>query len=383
MSLREKIGQLFILAAVADESRHKDFMVTAPYNITTDYIKHIITTYRPGGIIFLGKGTTKHIVDATNMYQTLSTSPLLIALDAEWGLSMRLQDAVVFPRNTIVGEINDVDLTYQMAQEIGRQLTLIGVHCNLAPVVDVNNNPLNPIIATRSFGDNPELVAQHSIAYMRGLHDAGILSCAKHFPGHGDTTTDSHHDLPVIEHTRSRLDTIELYPFKELIKAGTPAIMTAHLCVPALEPTRIPTSLSHTVVTDVLKNELGFTGLVITDGLGMKGVTQQYAPGDIELQAFLAGSDMLLCPVDMPKAVALIEQAIINDTVSEQELDARVIKILKAKQWAFSQHPASLHPVYDYEQLHTAHAYDLQKKLTLKADAITAGQFQEFTPTQK
>jgi beta-glucosidase-like glycosyl hydrolase len=276
---------------------------------------------------------------------------------------MRLKNTVSFPRNAILGAQKDYDLVYEMSQEIGRQLASIGVHMNLAPVVDVNSNPRNPVIGSRSFGDNPHDVALNGIAFARGLHDAGILSCAKHFPGHGDTTTDSHVTLPVVNHPRERLDSIELAPFIELINHQIPAIMTAHLAVPALEPDITkPASLSRAVVTDLLKNELQFTGLVITDGLGMRGASDAYKPGELELQALLAGNDILLCPLDVPKAALLIEQAITDGHFAEQELNHRVEKILRAKAWAFNHHPESVNPVYDYKQLHTPHAYALQKR---------------------
>jgi len=367
MTLQEKIGQLFIVAAVSDEDQKNiyDFMQRSPYTMDKAYVSRLITDYHVGGVIFLGNGSTpEKQIEVTGAFQKLSKTPLMIALDAEWGLSMRLKEVMVFPRNNVLGNLHDFELVYLMGKEVGRELALIGVHMNLAPVIDVNNNPDNPIIGTRSFGDDPDLVAQNGIAYMRGLTDAGILSCAKHFPGHGDTKSDSHLILPVISHDRDRLNQIELYPFVQLIKNGVPAIMTAHLAVPALElDVRIPTSFSYNCVINLLKNELQFSGLVITDGLGMAGAVMHCPLAELELRALLAGNDILLCPLDVPNAVERIEQAIYDGVFSEQELDKRVFKILCAKAWAFSNHPESLNPVYDYDQLHTPEACALQSRL--------------------
>lgn len=365
LSLKEKIGQLFIVAATSNPDYANEAPTPKfPYNVKTEYIKMLIQNHHIGGIIFFRPSTPEKQVAATNEFQKLSNIPLFIALDAEWGLSMRLQETIKFPRNGAFEKVENTDLIYQLGKEIGRQLTLIGVHMNLAPVVDINNNPQNPVIGDRSFGDNPQLVTQKSIAYMQGLLDSGIIACAKHFPGHGDTTVDSHEDLPVINHTRDHLDAIELYPFKQLIEKQVPAIMTAHLAVPALEPNlQVPTSLSYNTTTNFLKNELGFKGLVITDGLGMQGVSKYYEPGHIELNAFLAGNDILLCPLDVPKASMLIENAITQGIISEQELDSRVMKIMLAKAWAFAQNPLALNPVYDQQQLHTPAAYLLQKNI--------------------
>lgn len=257
----------------------------------------------------------------------------------------------------------------------------MGVHINFAPVADINTNPNNPVINHRSFGDNPENVSQKTAAFAQGLHDAGIIACAKHFPGHGDTDVDSHYDLPLIRHDIDRLHDIELTPFKHLIANHIPAIMTAHIAVPSLRScelrragpalekgTNIPASLSYNVVTGLLKKELGFTGLVVTDGLGMRGVTQQYEQGYVELNALLAGNDILLCPVDVPCAIDLIMHAIESKQFSEDELDARVLKILLAKEWVLKQNNKT-NMLYDHDSLHTQNAYNL--KQTLYDNAVT------------
>lgn len=234
---------------------------------------------------------------------------------------------------------------------------------NFAPVVDVNNNPENPVIHDRSFGDDPQRVARLAKLFAQGLQDSGIIACAKHFPGHGDTNVDSHLDLPAIKHDKERLNTVELVPFKKLIDAGIGAVMLAHLYVPAFDATpNQPSSMSYPIVTEKLKNNLGFKGLVITDGLGMQAITKHYKPGELELQAFLAGNDILLCPLDVPKAIALIEEEIKTGRVSEAELDSRVLKILKAKEWACEKQKA-YNTIDARSYLIRPEAYELQTKL--------------------
>ncbi len=360
LTLTEKIGQLFMVAAISDTTQNPGFLEHTPYTMDGAYVKHLITNYHIGGIIFLGLSTAEKQYTLTQEFQQLSTIPLLIGQDLEWGLQMRLRDAIQFPYALTLGAIQDSDLIYQLGKEIGRQCRAIGVHINFAPVADINTNPRNPVINHRSFGDNPANVSRKTTAFARGLHDAGIIACAKHFPGHGDTDVDSHYDLPIIRHNRERLHAIELTPFKQLIAHNIPAIMTAHIAVPAFEKkTNIPASLSYNIVTGMLKNELGFDGLIITDGLGMQGVTKNYEPGYVELTALLAGNDILLCPVDVPRAIQLILHAIESAQISEKELDTRVLKILSAKEWVLTQKNNTdlLH------DLHTQDAYDLKKSL--------------------
>lgn len=363
LTLEQKIGQLIVVAAVSDPAMNTEFMQESVYSMDADYVKKIITNYHVGGIIFLGMSEIGKQFSLTQEFQQLSTIPLLVCMDFEWGLTMRLGDAMNFPRNDVLGRlsVDQDDLVYQMGYEIGNQCKALGVHINLAPVVDVNNNAYNPVIKNRSFGADKELVAHKAILFMQGLHDAGIMACAKHFPGHGDTSVDSHYDLACIMHLRERLDDIELYPFKKMIDAGCMAIMTAHLEVPALEPIRnLPTSLSYAVVTALLKKELGFEGLIITDGLGMVGVTKYHQPGELELKALQAGNDLLLCPVDVPKAVAAIKKAINDGRFSQQELDERVLKVLKFKAWAKC---GSMPELLDKKKLFSESAQVLQQKL--------------------
>jgi beta-N-acetylhexosaminidase len=350
LTLQEKIGQLFIVAAASKSASEQpetlaSSMQDSPYTMGPDFVKELIEKYHIGGVIFLYKSDPETQMKLTSEFQKLSKIPLFIAQDCEWGLSMRLDldptKVVRYPRNMTLGALSDEKLIYQLGYEIGTQCAVLGIHINFAPVADVNNNPENPVIHDRSFGDNPKRVARLALLFTQGLHDAGILACAKHFPGHGDTNVDSHLALPKISHSRERLNTVELIPFKQLITSGIGALMNAHLFVPTFDATpNRPSSLSHTVVTEELKNNLGFKGLIFTDGLGMQAITKYFEPGHLELQAFLAGNDILLCPLNIPQAMILIEEAIKNGRISEAELNERVLKILKAKEWAFEKQNA-------------------------------------------
>ena len=334
LTLEQKIGQLFMVAAVADEEIAKNTMERKPYRLDKEYIEYLIHEYHVGGIIFLGRSDVAKQIERTRHFQGLSEIPLLVGQDLEPGRvgAARLPQECNFACNAILGESGSIEQTYQTAVQIGTLCQELGVHINFAPVADVNNNPDNPVINDRSFGDDPELVARHAIAFAQGLHDTDIIACAKHFPGHGDTNVDSHYDLPYIPHNKERLNNIELYPFKQLIAKAIPAIMMAHLAIPAFEDENIPSSLSKKIVTDLLRKKLGFNGIIITDGLDMGGVTQHYANGQAELQALLAGNDILLCPVDVPVAVAEIKQALAQGKITEEEIDAHVEKILHIKE---------------------------------------------------
>lgn len=368
LTLREKIGQLFMVAAISSPEQKEEALASSllkcPYRMDQEYIEYLIREYNVGGVIFLYKSTPEKQIDLTNRYQALSKTPLLIGQDCEWGLSMRLEGAIQFPRNVYLGAMKNKQLIYALGNEIGRQCKAIGVHINFAPVVDVNTNPKNPVIGSRSFGDDPVHVAQAGLLMMRGLQDAGVMACAKHFPGHGDTSVDSHFALPVVPHDRERLNSVELVPFRCLIDAGVGAVMSAHIAVPALEKEALrPSSLSYAVITQLLEKELHFQGLKITDGLGMQALTNHYAPGEIELQAFLAGNDILLCPLDVPKAVALIEHAIESGKFSIDELEKRVLKILKAKEWAGVQISKSTNKDRALQAIFSQRSYALQKML--------------------
>lgn len=338
LSLKEKIGQLFMVAAVADEEIAKDIITSKPYRMDKEYIEELICDYGIGGIIYLGKSDPEKQIMRTAHFQRLSTIPLLVGQDLEPGRigTSQLPDFFDFPSNKALGTIEDNDLIYQTGLVIGTLCKALGVHINFAPVVDVNNNPDNSIINDRSFGNNQELVVQKAIPFMYGSQDVGILACAKHFPGHGDTNVDSHLDLPFIGHDKERLYEIELYPFVKMINAGVACIMTAHLEIPAFEQQKnLPSSLSKNIVTDLLQKELGFKGLVITDSLHMYGVTKFFNPGEYELYALLAGNDILLCPFDVPLAIESIKKALEDGRLSQNQLDAHVLKILEAKEYVF------------------------------------------------
>lgn len=321
MTLDEKIGQLFMVAAYSKTAEPSDKIVS------------LIKNQQIGGLIFMQGGPGRQIA-LTNYYQSLSKIPLMIGIDGEWGLSMRLDSTMKFPWQMTLGAIQDNNLIYEMGKEIALQCRRVGVHVNFAPVVDVNNNKNNPVIGARSFGESKINVAQKGIAYMAGMQDQKILANAKHFPGHGDTDKDSHLALPVINHDRTRLDTLELYPFRELIKKGLGSMMIAHLQIPALDNTpNTPTTLSKKVVTDLLQKEMGFKGLIFTDALNMKGVADYYEPGVADYKALLAGNDVLLFSGDVARAVQEIKKGIQKGEITEAVIDEKCRKILKAKYW--------------------------------------------------
>jgi beta-glucosidase-like glycosyl hydrolase/CubicO group peptidase (beta-lactamase class C family) len=316
----QRLGQLFMVAAYSnrDETHYRE-------------IERLVREYHLGGLIFFQGGPGRQAV-LTNRYQKAAKVPLLIGMDLEWGLKMRLDSTIQFPRAQVLGAIAEDEYIYQMGKEIARQCRELGVHINFAPVVDVNSNPKNPVIGNRSFGEDKYNVARKGIAYMKGMQEHGVLASAKHFPGHGDTDSDSHYTLPVLKHSKARLDTLELYPFKELIREGVASIMVAHLAIPALESRpNTATTLSHNVVTKLLKEELGYKGLIITDALNMKGVSQFYKPGEVDLLALKAGNDILLFSENVPEAIRLIKDAFAKGDLNRDEIYQRVRKILAAK----------------------------------------------------
>jgi len=320
MSIDEKIGQLMMVAAYSSKDQAHE-----------NELKQLIRDHHIGGLIFF-KGEPVKQLRQTNTYQSLSKTPLLIAIDGEWGLNMRLKNTVKYPRQLMLGAIQDNSLIEEMGKQVAQQCKRMGIHINFAPVIDVNNNANNPVINDRSFGEDKYSVAAKGIAYMKGMQDNGILACGKHFPGHGDTDVDSHFDLPVIMHDRARLEEVEFYPFKELINNGLESMMIAHLSIPSLDPTPNQAStLSKPIVTDLLRNEMGFNGLIFTDALNMEGVTKYYKPGEVEVKAFLAGNDVLLFPTDVSTAVSVMKEAVSNGSIQAYELDNSVKRILKAK----------------------------------------------------
>ena len=320
LTQEEKIGQLFMVAAYSGGKNYNE-----------DQVTKLLTDHQVGGLIFMQGGPIRQAV-LTNRYQHLAQTPLLIAMDAEWGIGMRLDSLKNFPREMMLGATRDTELVYRIGSAIALQCKRLGVNIDFAPDVDVNNNAANPVINSRSFGEDKVWVSRLGIAFMRGLQKNGVIACAKHFPGHGNTSVDSHKDLPLVPRTLSQLDSIELYPFKQMIAAGVKSVMVAHLEVPALDTTpHVPTTLSKNAVTGLLKETLGFKGLIFTDALNMQGVTKYFPAGDADLRAFEAGNDVLLFPQDVPAAIGKIKNAIDSNIIPQAALETSVKKILAAK----------------------------------------------------
>ncbi len=316
----EKIGQLFMVAAYSGGK-----------NLNEEAVTKMINAHQIGGLIFMQGGPIRQAL-MTNRYQKIAQVPLLLSMDAEWGLGMRLDSVRNFPRQMMLGATRDTALVYRMGVAIASQCRRMGIHIDFAPDVDVNNNAANPVINSRSFGENKYWVAMLAKAFMRGLQKGGIIACAKHFPGHGDTNTDSHKDLPLIPKSLAQLDTLELYPFRQMIAAGVKSIMVAHLEVPSLDTAlHVPTSLSKNTVTGLLKDKLGYNGLIVTDGLAMQGVTKYFSGGEAELRAFAAGNDILLFSQDVAASITKIKHAIDTGDIPMVALEASVKKILAAK----------------------------------------------------
>ena len=320
MSLAEKVGQLYMIQVMSNQDQ-----------ATKNTVVKIIKDHHIGGIIYSNGGP---LIQAklNNELQSFSRLPLLIGMDAEWGLSMRLEGTYAFPWNMTLGAIKDNTLVEQTGRHIGEHCKRLGVHFNFAPVVDINTNPKNPIIGNRSFGEDRDNVTEKALAFMKGMQDAGVLANAKHFPGHGDTDQDSHKTLPTISFNEKRIDSVELYPYKKLITEGLSSVMVAHLNVPSLEAREgYPSSLSKHIVTDILKERLGFKGLIFTDALTMKGVADFSETGAIDLAAFKAGNDVMLMSEDVGKGVAKIIAAYNSGAITEARLAHSVKKILQAK----------------------------------------------------
>ncbi len=333
----ERIAQLLVVRA--NDPGGKYFSKVDKY----------IQQYNIGGITFFGGHPTAQVI-RTNHWQKLTKTPLLITIDAEWGLGMRLDSTVSFPYQMTLGAISDDELIFEMGREIARQCNRMGIQMNFAPVVDVNSNPANPVINMRSFGEDRQNVAKKGVAYMQGLQQEGVIAVAKHFPGHGDTGSDSHKTLPLIFHDHERLDSIELYPFKKMIANGVDGIMIAHLYIPALDDRKnLASTLSDKIVSDLLVKKLGYNGLIITDALDMKGVTKYYKPGNIEVKALQAGNELLILSADVPKAIKAIKKAIADGDLSGELIDKKCRKVLSYKYRAglYDLKPVNINGLYD------------------------------------
>ncbi|MFA8436400.1 MAG: glycoside hydrolase family 3 N-terminal domain-containing protein [Marinifilaceae bacterium] len=321
LSPDERIAQLFMVAAYSNQDKK-----------SADRIANLIERYKIGGLIFF-QGNPANQARLTNRYQAVSKVPLLVGMDAENGLAARLKQTIRFPRQMMLGAIQNDELIYRMGQEIGRECRRLGVHVNFAPVLDVNNNPRNPVINARSFGEDKINVTRKGYAYMLGMQKEYTLAVGKHFPGHGDTEIDSHHDLPILNHSRERLDSLEFFPFKNLVNYGIGGMMVSHLNVPALDSVQNVATLSAPTINGILKEEMGFKGLVFTDALNMQGVRKFYKPGEVDAKALLAGNDVLLFSEDVPTAIKEIKAAIERGEITQEEVDQRCLKVLKAKEW--------------------------------------------------
>ncbi|MEP7279092.1 MAG: glycoside hydrolase family 3 N-terminal domain-containing protein [Bacteroidota bacterium] len=325
LSPDQKIGQLMVVRLSSGNVAKTEVV------FHNKEVEEAIRQYNIGGIcLFQGGPVTQ--ADFLNYFQSIAQTPILICIDAENGVGMRMDSVDGLPRQMMLGAMSDPALIYQYGKLVGEQCKRAGIQVNYAPVVDINNNPDNPVINDRSFGEDKYKVSSFGVNYMRGLQDAGVMACAKHFPGHGDVSVDSHLDLPVINKTKEQLDTLEIYPFREMIKAGVGSMMVAHLFIPAIDNTpNRPTSISYNNVTTLLRNELGFKGLTFTDALEMKGVAKFFPDGEASAQSLIAGNDMLCLPGDIPGAIAKIKEAIAANKLSWEDIDTHVKKVLEAK----------------------------------------------------
>lgn len=367
----ERISQLIMIAAYSN----RDQMHIAE-------ISYLIQTFNPGGIIFFQGGPIRQ-ANMTNFFQMVAKTPLLIGIDGEWGLNMRLDSTFGFPRQMMLGAVTNNQLIYDMGWEIANQMKALGIHVNFAPVVDINSNPKNPVISNRSFGEYRENVTQKGISYMKGMQDNGLLAVAKHFPGHGDTQTDSHFSLPIINHTFQRLDTVELFPFRALIKNAVSGIMVAHLHIPSLDPRpNTASTLSENIIKNLLRKEMKFNGLIYTDALNMQGVSAFNKPGELEVKALQAGNDILLMPSDAGIAIQAIKKAIREGVLSQSQIDSSCRRVLLAKYKAglSNYKPVELDKLI--LAIQSKKATTIQRKLATSAITIVKNDF-SLLPLQK
>ncbi|MBS1730397.1 MAG: glycoside hydrolase family 3 [Bacteroidetes bacterium] len=320
----QRVAQLFVLRL---SEKKGDSII-----FHTEEVKRFIQQYNIGAVC-LFQGGPEQQASLINEFQAMAKTPILFCIDAETGVGMRMPDSIMkFPDQLTLGAIDDTSLIYKIGNAIGAQCKRMGIQVNYAPVVDINNNPANPVINVRSFGEDKKKVALYGVYMMKGMQDEGILACAKHFPGHGDVSVDSHKDLPVIEKSMAQLDSLELYPFKEMIKAGVGSVMVAHLSIPAIDTTtHLPTSLSFNNVTDLLRHQLGFKGITFTDALDMQGVAKYFPGAEGAVKSILAGNDMLCLPQDVPESIDGILAAMKKGQIDEKDLASRVKKVLAAK----------------------------------------------------
>jgi beta-N-acetylhexosaminidase len=362
LSKKHRVAQLLFVRAHTNKGRAYE-----------DSVGKVIEKQQIGGLVFFQGGPGRQ-AGLTNTYQKLAKVPLLIAMDGEWGLGMRLDSTISYPYQMTLSAIQDNNLIYKMGQQVAYDFKRIGAQINLGPDMDVNNNPDNPVINYRSFGDNMYNVARKGIAYFKGMQDAGLLTTAKHFPGHGDTNVDSHFDLPLLPYSRGRLDSLEEYPFREAINAGISGVMIAHMSIPALDSTtHLPSTLSRPIITGVLKDSLRFKGLVVSDAMEMKGVVKYFPNGEADVRAFIAGNDIIELSEDSKRAIKLIRKAVRQGKVSKDEFKARVKKVLAAKYWAGLNNYQEVPPANLSEDINGVAAKTLVQQLSDAAVTVLKG----------
>nr|WP_294791263.1 glycoside hydrolase family 3 N-terminal domain-containing protein [uncultured Mucilaginibacter sp.] len=356
LNKKQRIAQLFFVRAHTNRGKKYE-----------DSVAKVIHNQHVGGLVFFQGGPGRQ-ANLINRYQRESKVPLLIAQDGEWGIGMRLDSTLSYPYQMTLGAVQNEKLIYQMGQQIAYDFKRLGMHMNFAPVMDVNNNPDNPVINYRSFGDNKYNVARKGIAYLSGMQDAGLLTTTKHFPGHGDTNVDSHYDLPLLPFSRQRLDSLELYPFKQAIAAGVSGVMIAHMSIPSLDNTpNLPSTLSRKIVNDLLKDSLGFKGLVVCDAMEMQGVIKYFPHGEAELRAFMAGNDIIELSMDSKESIHKILKAMRHHQLPEQEFEAKVKKVLMAKYWAGLNKPQEVNTSNVVADLNRSATKDLIAQLSNEA----------------
>lgn len=370
LSNEERIAQLFIISAYSNKTQEHINEISA-----------MVKNYNVGGLIFFQGGPFRQ-TELVNYYQGIAKTPLFIGQDAEWGIGMRLDSVLDFPRQMMLGAIQNDSLIYAFGKEVAMQCKKVGVHINFAPVVDINNNPMNPVIGSRAFGEDKENVMRKSLMYAKGMEENGILTSAKHFPGHGDTDVDSHYALPVIKHKKRRIQHLELYPYKKLIEKGLTGIMVAHLNIPSLQKDKKRAStLSPEIVHDLLIKKMGFQGLIYTDALNMKGVTNHYPPGRIEIEAIKAGNDVLLFPVNVAVGIDSIKAAIQRGEITMQRINQSCKKILKAKYWAGLNGFEAIDNASIADRMNTEESQQLKR--TLVENALTLVENKNMVPIER
>src|SRR5580698_8536901 len=339
-------------------------------------VEDAVRKYNIGGIcLFQGGPITQ--AEFVNHFQGISKRPIMICMDAENGVGMRLDSVAGLPRQMMLGAVQNSELIYQYGKLVGEQCKRLGITVDYAPVIDINNNPANPVINDRSFGEDKKRVAEYGLQYMKGLQDEGIMACAKHFPGHGDVSVDSHFDLPVINKSMKQLDTLELYPFKKLFEGGVGSVMIAHLYIPSIDNTpNLATSLSNKNVTKLLRKKLKFNGLSFTDALEMKGVAKYFPGGDAAVQALIAGNDMLCLPTNVDTAIMKIKDAIEERKIKWKDINAHVKKVLYAKYKYGLSNSAPINTIHLSEDLNNG-VKDMRKQVA--ENAITLLQSQDAT----